>query len=372
MRIDLLKARNFRNIENSEIVPGPHLNLFLGDNAQGKTSLLESIYFLCQLKSFRTKNLAEIVSMGKSETQIEAGFSTSPQKRNEVKIRFGLDQKKIILDQKIVTRDKYFGKMKSVVFSPESLSVIKGGPEERRDLIDDAAALVFEEAAKTQRHYLKILKQRNAWLRQIKNQEIDLKKGRDLVESLHAQFVNSSADLLFLRQKLIQEIREPLKVTLSDILGQDADITIRNFSRNQPWERVSWAGIKERLEHELLCSEKKLVEEKIGRSMSGPHLHEISFIFSGHEARNYCSQGQQRAVILAFKISEIVYHRNTLGAYPILLLDDVLSEFDKNKRKYLVNFLNKNEAQTFLTATEHDALGGAEIFNVENGKALKA
>lgn len=368
MRINNLKIKNFRNIENIEIEPGKFLNLFLGGNAQGKTSLLEAVFFASHLKSFRTNQIKELIQFDKEEIYISGNVSKK-NKEDDLLVKMGLGTHQLELNKKNVSKPTFLGKVNTVVFSPDSLQAIKQGPEKRRDLLDNAASLIFKEALASQRTYSKIIKQKNAALKSLKNDDVPRSQILNVIESLNEILIPAAADVLFLRLKMSDELMPRMEKILSEVSGTQIALKLINRSKDQDWMERQYEEIKERISKEIKNESNRVIEEALGVSVGGPHRHDISFLFDGKDARSFCSQGQQRALILAFKIAQIVYHGEALESFPILLLDDVLSEFDENKRKYLLDFLQKNEAQTFLTATDADvAFKDVKIFGLNAGR----
>jgi recombinational DNA repair ATPase RecF len=148
---------------------------------------------------------------------------------------------------------------------------------------------------------------------------------------------------------------------LGKITGEAVTLKFQYQSGQKPWTQRGLKEIQGRLCDELLAPDRVRAEVATGITLTGPHRHDLSFLFNGNDSRIFCSQGQQRALILAFKIAEIVYHSEAFGSYPLLLLDDVLSEFDESKRRFLIEFLQSNEAQTFLTTTDQSHLKDAGL-----------
>jgi DNA replication and repair protein RecF len=374
LQLTLLRAKYFRNLEELHLAPGRGLNLFLGENAQGKTSVLEAIYLLSFVKSFRTNKLNDLIQF--SEEACLVGGTIKNQIEHEIKIRIGKETgkyyRKIENNGKPTTPGKLFGKLKTVAFTPESLAAVKLGPEIRRDLIDDAALLFFTEAPDVQSRFLRVLKQKGALLKQIKNEEISHHHGWDMLKTLNDLFLEAASDLIFLRQKVSSDLQPFATEALSQILGQKVDLSFEPVSQEKVWLEKDMEAITARQKRELLSETTQKIEQALGKCYAGPQRHDYIFLFNGKDARFFCSQGQQRAVILAFKIAQIVYHKLSLNSLPLLLLDDVLSEFDERRQKYLIDFLQNNEAQTFLTTTEYNKLlKSADVFNVKSGKVSR-
>lgn len=370
MFVESFRVKNFRNLEHTEINPGRNVNLFLGNNAQGKTSLLESLFFSTNLKSFRTKTVLDCIKFNESAFQIDSHVCINETRNHFIKIRLGRDERRLELDEKPTTRSKFLGLLKAVEFSPESLMIIKEGPELRRDLIDDAAALFFQEAIQAQGTYIKVLKQRNAILSRLKREEISLSVAEDLLESINPQFISSATDVTFLRLQTMKQLLPEMQQNLAEIMGQNIELkTEYNESSNTVINTEHYNDIRDILLTTINDPKNKSKERAIGASYAGPHKHTLNIIYGGKNSRFFSSQGQQRALILAFKIAQIVYHKKTLGTHPILLLDDVLSEFDESKQKYLIDFLQSCNAQTFLTTTTYSQqLKRAKVFYLDSGK----
>jgi DNA replication and repair protein RecF len=371
VRVDRLVLRQFRNIKSIDFKPGQILNFFVGDNAQGKTSLIEGIFHISTLRSFRTATTHDLIQFNHEAAQLEAHVSSIRGKSTakDLKVRIHKGHRQLTLNDKIVSPKQFIGQIKTVVFSPESLAAIKSGPDLRRELVDQAVFQISSEAPIAQSRFSKALRQRNACLRQIKTGLITPKKGRAILESLEEGYLSAATELTYLRLKFLRDILPHTQQTLSQILGEKTSLDFAYESHDQPWNERNLEAIYGRLKGELEDSTRRVAEDALGVSLSGPHRHDLSFLFNGNDSRIFCSQGQQRALILSFKIAEIVYHGKAFESYPLLLLDDVLSEFDEKKRRFLVDFLRSYEAQTFLTTTDHtQVLQGCSVFHIEAGQ----
>ena len=374
MRLSGIGLKNFRNISDAEIVPHKGLNIFVGENAQGKTSLIEAVYLLSTLRSFRTGRLNDLIQNAAPEEGRIAvchGTVAADNKFSDytLKVRVGPHDRKIMVNEKSTTSSKFIGNLRTVLFSPESLSAIKGGPDQRRDLIDQAAFQILPNTSKIQRDFTHSLRQRNALLKQIRDQQISVVNGRQMLEGIDQYYLGAATGLIFNRLLFLSELKPFFDEALGQITGNQNNIEVRYQSAETPWIQGEEHEIKSRLRDELFNSTRRVAEESLGTTLTGPHRHDISILFNGNDSRFFCSQGQQRALILAFKIAEIMYHRRAFDSYPLLLLDDVLSEFDEKRRNFLIDFLRRNEAQTFLTTTDQtQALPGSSLFKVKEGK----
>lgn len=370
-------ARQFRNLTHVDVACEPALNVLIGNNAQGKTNFIEGIFVLSTLSTFRHAKNSQLIQAGRDAAQLEAAVEQKG-KHHELKVRIHERKRTAIVDEKPVEASKYISHLKTVVFSPESLMAIKGGAELRRDLVDEAVFQVSTSGARSQWEFNRALKQRNALLKQIRDGQVSLSYGRGLLESLDLLYIDAASRVTFERKEFINNIYPLIHEVLGQILG-DQEVSLRleyEDSRGSWLDAGSHEQIRERFLGAVGDAEKRRAEEALGVSLTGPHRHDLRFIFNGNDSRIFASQGQQRALILSFKIAEILYHGKTFGSFPVLLLDDVLSELDEAKRNYLIEFLQTNEAQTFITTTE---LSSAEqlkgnrcaVFSVGNGKVLR-
>ncbi len=364
-----LSLFNFRNIREQNLEFKSHVVVFKGMNGQGKTNLVESIYFLSKGKSFRTSDIHHLVKNETNEgTRV---FATAEQNSTQLEIESKIinEAKTQSLNGKKTNSLKIFKNFPVILFSPESLSAIKDGPEARRNLIDETLILESESNLKTIQNFRKILKTKNHVLRQFKQGRYTQNQVKDLLVGINPVFHEHATELTNARISLLKNVHNLNQQSLMEIIGKNVDIAVNYVIKSDEKEN-SADFVSNTLRKEL--EEKVLIEMAAGTSLYGPHKHDVVFEYGSMDSRFYCSQGQQRALILAFKFTQILYHHAIYGYYPILILDDVLSEFDREKRSFLIRFLNKNEAQTFLTTTDiDDALDlshlDVSVLNVSEG-----
>jgi DNA replication and repair protein RecF len=364
-----LNLHNFRNIQELNLDFSSHIVAFKGLNGQGKTNIAESIYFLSKGKSFRTSDHNHLVRNESSDGTRVFGEIFSDDTNKELEIKILNDQKIHTLNQKKLNGLKIFKNFPVILFSPESLSAIKDGPEVRRNLIDETLILENESNISVIQNFRKILKTKNHVLRQFKQGRLNQAQAKDLLMGINPVFYNHATELTNLRISLLKNIHNLNQQSLTEITGKNVDIAVNYVTKIESEKAAEFDPNTLRKD----LDENVAVEMSSGTSLYGPHKHDVVFEYSGIDSRFYCSQGQQRALILAFKFSQILYHHAIYGYYPILILDDVLSEFDREKRSFLIQFLNKNEAQTFLTTTEIDEeLSHLDIsvLSVKNGSVI--
>ncbi len=372
MKIDSLYLKDFRNIEELVINFSPRLNIFVGNNGQGKTNVLEGIYLLLEKESFRfgtntvfIKNNASIAYLGcliqNNENDYKIQLSIEPQKK-----KYAINEK---------TNSQLEKDLPSLIlFSPESLNIIKESSDQRRQLIDSVVKSVYKHNQTLILDFKRTLKTRNRLLSDISEKKIDYQVGIDTLKSLNEIFLKLATDLTCVRLEALKT----LKPMVSEVLSKIENKGVLQFDyhyviSDQNCENESYENIYKLMQKRL--AELLPAEVTFGASLVGPQKHDIIFLYNGKDSRFFCSQGQQRTIILAFKMAQIVYHHQVNESYPILLLDDVLSELDQTKQESLIKYLNEIETQTFLTTTDVESLTKLNIdskfkFNVQDGKIV--
>jgi DNA replication and repair protein RecF len=363
MKLKKIELLYFRNLLPQTIELNPNKNYFLGQNAQGKTNLLEAIYFLSRGKSFRpTQNESLIQFHNPHAARLTADF----QHQNfDYRVRANIlnSKKEFLINSKKTSSAQLQELIPVVLFSPESLAVIKESAEQRRALIDEIVVSIDPKQTKIINEFLKALRSRNALLRDLAAQTSFQEDRRMTLESLNQIYLVLATHLTQQRLMAIRRIWADFKNSVEFIFGDSkaevgAQYLISGEVANDWDEQKIFSVLQKRM------ADLQLSEYGAGHSLVGPHKHDIKFLFDGNDTRFYCSQGQQRALILALKIAQIVYHHRVHQKYPILLLDDVLSELDESKRSNLMKFLGEISAQVLITATE---LASSEMRQAEKG-----
>lgn len=339
-----------------------NLNVFLGKNGQGKTNLLESIYLLVNGNSFRYSNNESFINYSSQLSLIQSVFHQNTLKYN-LKMTIQKNSKEFFVNEKKISSSQIQKKFSIVLFSPESLSFIKESSEFRRVLVDEFLASVDTRNVDIVSDFKKALKNRNRLLKDLRDIKISKQQFDPLFDSLTELYLQKAADLVAQRIDALAKIKGDLNDNMQYISQSNVEIFVDYVASNESFLGLSRTEIVEKLKKR--ASELRSAEVSSGSSLVGPHKHDILFLYNQKDSRFFCSQGQQRAIILSFKMAQIVYHRRVHGTYPILLLDDVLSELDSDKRFRLVEFLEKLETQIFITSTEIDSV---ENLNKENVK----
>lgn len=363
--------KNYRNFSHVNLQFSPRVNFFIGDNGQGKTNLLEGLYYLTQGKSFRFSKDETLVRQGHEHMQLTASVE-----RRDLDYRLAAvvndEEKKFLTNGKKTSTFDLRKKFPVVLFSPESLSIIKESSELRRTLIDDFLITIDETMAHLQHDFRKALKTRNRVLKTLQEATgTERRQQQDILESLNQTYLKLAVNLTWYRLRAIHEIQPDLNAAMQSIQHRsDVHISVEMVVSDQ--KAGDWS--KKEVHDAIYQRALELRDSEIasGTSLVGPHKHDIRFLYNQNDSRFFCSQGQQRSLILAFKMAQIVYHRKVHGFYPVLMLDDVLSELDSEKRNALIGFLHEINTQVFLTSTDltlpsQFSMEDSFVFRVENG-----
>ena len=370
----------------------PRLNFFMGANGQGKTNLLEAVYMLSRGESFRTAQHDHFLKDDGARARVAAVVETEVSRpdyglahvlRHNVVLDFSEGRRQSTYEGKRTGFSTLSAMIPIVLFSPESLASIKEGPDQRRELIDSVLSTRSERDSKLLREYAKVLRARNILLKQIAHGDAR-QTTRDTLQSLTTVFLLLATQVTDARLRALEALLPEFRKSVSRIFApfpskiENLEPSEANFVYEiSGHDAIGWTPdqIFDAFSKRLLELENR--ELQLGASLVGPHKHDLRFLFSGNDSRFYCSQGQQRALILAFKIAQISVHQSTLGSYPILLLDDVMSELDSAKRGRLMEYLEATTAQVLITAT--DLIWSREfpeernaVFKVEDGKVTVA
>ena len=353
MYIKNIKLKNFRNYENQEINLENKINIFYGDNAQGKTNILEAIYLCALGKSFRTKKEKELILFSKENSFIEINYQ---KKDREGKINLEINNKKYFYlnNIKLKKLSEILGNINIVLFSPDDINIIKGVPENRRKFLNIMISQLRPNYVYNYNLYLKILEQRNNYLRQIKFEN----KNKELLEIWNQQLTICAENVYNYRKEFIEKILNKINNIHSKITEEKEKINIKYISNFKNKEEF----LKELKESEDIDIQK-------GYTTKGIHRDDFEIYINNNKLNIYGSQGQIRSFILSLKLSELEIIYDEIGEYPILLLDDFMSELDEKRR---VGFLNSvKDAQVLITCTDKLVDNMWITFNVKNGHVDK-
>ena len=369
MRFNRLSVRNFRNIESQSITFHPGLNVLRGQNGQGKTNLIEALSLLTKGRSFRTTSFQDMI---KKSNPMGFYIEADVEKNTldyAVQLSFSPKKRSLMVNQQRASAGSLKQQFPSLLFSPESLLIVKDSAQKRRDLIDDLCPGLFPEFLRVYMDFKKALKQKNFLLKKIKSEEKNNPENLKVYNGLSEILLHRGAEITEFRLQAIQEM-EPflLKEFLEIMDNHYGNICIDYLISGQQFKSSTKANLVNAMYKRW--EELKSRELASGQCLVGPHKHDIRFNFNGQEARFFCSQGQQRAIILAFKMAQTKLHYRAHKVFPILLLDDVLSELDREKQMRFLSYLLSTEAQIFLTTTDATAVPlekASSVIDVEEG-----
>lgn len=366
MHIEQLQLKNFRNYDALDITFDDKVNVIIGENAQGKTNLMEAIYCLAFTKSHRTSREKELIHWEKDYAKIE-GRIIKRKQSIPLEITISSKGKKAKLNHLEQRRlSDYIGALNVVMFAPEDLNLVKGPPQMRRRFIDMELGQIQSTYLYHLAQYQKILKQRNSLLKQMRQQKSN---NTTMLEVLTEQLSTHAATILerrFAFLKLLRKWAAPIHYGISHEL-EELEILY------QPTIDISEEESHEEIQSRYIHKFEEILEKEVerGTTLAGPHRDDLIFHVNGKDVQTYGSQGQQRTTALSLKLAEIELIFNEVGEYPVLLLDDVLSELDDFRQSHLLNTI-QGKVQTFVTTTSvdginHETLKKAEIFRVTNG-----
>lgn len=365
-----LALQNYRNIDKFDLQLDRKVNIFIGPNAQGKTNILEAIYVLALTKSHRTNQDKELIRWNETETflhgEVDKKYGVNQlnlvisQQGKKAKIN-GLEQKKL---------SQFVGMLNVVLFAPEDLDIVKGAPGIRRRFLDMEIGQVHPRYLHDIMQYQKILTQRNNYLKQIQQQK---NSKSELLEVWNEQLAACGVKIINKRQSFIKKLQIWAERVHSGITNQNEIMTIRYA----PSFDLQGSEDETVLFEQFMVKLKQVKDQEIRRGVTlvGPHRDDMLFYINSKEVQQYGSQGQQRTTALSLKLAELELINEEVGEYPILLLDDVLSELDQFRQTKLIETF-QNKVQTFITTTGIESvnvskLNDAAIFQIRNGSIQK-
>lgn len=366
MNVENIRLINFRNYKSINIDFNKNINVFIGKNAQGKTNLLEAIYLCSTGKSFRTNRDRELINFHKNEAYVGSNVRVGGFNKF-IEIKLNREGPKIIRLNKneLKNNKELYSGLNIVVFSPDDLALIKGSPQGRRDFIDSIISQIKPVYSYNINKYNKVLYQRNSLLKSNKYGS-DL---NNLLDIFDVQIAKLGTSILIQRKFYIDELQKISKVNHNNLTSKKESFSIK-YSTN-----VTLTDDKNMIEKTYirLLKENRMRDMECRTTEIGPHRDDLLIYIDDNEVKTYGSQGQQRTATLTLKLSEVDIIKNERGEYPVLLLDDVLSELDVERRSYLTKSFNK--MQTFITITDAIDIKSLEgynksIFNIADGRLI--
>lgn len=371
MYLEDLSLKDFRNFSELKVDFDPNVNIFVGSNAQGKTNLLEAIYFLALTRSHRTSSDRELINFNAKNAILEGLVHKS---QVEVALKLRLTSKGKMawinrLQQKKLSR--YVGQMNAILFSPEDLALVKGGPALRRRFMNLEFSQVNPEYLYFSSQYQQVLQQKNNYLKQLASGKAN---DQVFLEVLSDQLAAIASEIIVRRYRYIDFLNSYAQDAHRQISNQQEELAVQYHPSVSSLDQDD--DVKT-IHQKVLASFKKnkAAEIRLGSTLSGPHRDDMIFTINGKNARDFASQGQQRTIALSLKLAEIQLVHQLTNEYPILLLDDVMSELDHKRQSNLLNYIH-GKTQTFITTTDlagisWEKIKTPKIFQIKSGEIVK-
>ena len=351
MIVEKIRVKNFRNIEECELNFSRGVNLLYGNNAQGKTNIVEALYIFSRGKSFRAREDSDLIKFGEEGFNIYIEYESNIGKESLEYSLYGKERQRKKNGYKIKKVSEMIGSFKSVLFYPDDLSLVKDGPEGRREFINVASSQCYPDYIKNYSNYKKALENRNCLLKMInKGFFVDRREIESWSESLaeYASFIYIS------RIDFIKKLEGHSELFMKEISGEkeklkiflDSDIDGEYINERKKVKDIYLNKLKENLDREIGA----------GITLYGPHRDDLKILINNKEARIFASQGQQRSIVLSLKLAEGEVIKEISGEYPVFLFDDVLSELDSERRKYILS--GKKDKQIIITSCSRDESDG--------------
>ncbi|MGE5372928.1 MAG: DNA replication/repair protein RecF [Solirubrobacterales bacterium] len=347
MYIKKIELVDFRNVQQEMIELVPGLNLLAGENAQGKTSFLEAIHYLASGSSFRSNRDGEIIRFGQPGFTIRAEYGTEETGHLIEAVYSHEKGKQIRIDRKAKFLPAL--RIRSVVFVPEDLTLVKGSPVRRRQFIDQVLVQISPEYQTHLNNFEKILRRRNAVLRMDNPSSA-------MLEAMDRVYTETAAHVMLARVNFVKTMDEIAAEAHRQAGGDEEKLNVR-YAVSVPVHspKIDHETLNQALAEQMAQNRHKEREKR--QCLFGPHRDDLNIYLNGKPAKAYASQGQQRNIIVALKLAQVEALHRILDAYPILLLDEVLAELDGKRRLILLDYLGTAAFQTFLATVEISQLG---------------
>ncbi|MBS4949267.1 MAG: DNA replication/repair protein RecF [Granulicatella adiacens] len=370
MKLTNLQLQNFRNYESVQLEFTDGVHVFIGENAQGKTNLMESIYALAMTKSHRTTNDKELIGWNKEFATIKGTVEKTTTKTN-LELQFskkGKIAKVNYLEQKRLS--SYLGNLNVILFAPENLTLVKGSPQNRRKFVDMELGQMSSLYLYDLVEYNRVLKQRNTYLKQL---AIKKKQPDEYLDVLSEMLSELASKIVFHRLDFMKQL-EALAIPIHDQLSLGREKFSVSYQATIPLEDgLTPSQMKEIYMNQFKKNQTREADQ--ATTLIGPHRDDLIFYLNEVPVQTYGSQGQQRSTVLSLKLAEIELMKLSTGEYPLLLLDDVLSELDDDRQTHLIKAI-ENKVQTFITTTSLDGIkqqfiNEPVVIPIEKGTILK-
>jgi len=373
VNIEKLKLENFRNLEKSVLEPDSNVNIIFGDNAQGKTNILEAIWIFTGGRSFRNTKDLDLINFKETFSKLEISLFTENRTQN-LKIELSKPKRKVYVNDVLKhTPSDYVGKFCSVIFSPTHLSLIKDGPQHRRRFLDAAICQINPTYAKRLTIYNHILNQRNQLLKSIKAKP----NLEDTLFVWNDRLSKEAAVIISLRLQYVNLLKEYTKSIYKNFTKEKENLSLSYFSNSLSKDLMKKSeneeeeiDIEEISEYVLTrLRDVKNEETILGYTTVGPHRDDFEIYINNKKAKIFASQGQQRSAVLSLKLAESEIVEKNCKKTPVILLDDVMSELDSQRQDFILNSISNR--QVFITCCDPTSLTkmtAGKTYEVKSGR----
>lgn len=350
---------NFRNLIDGSVKFFPKLNLFFGKNGQGKTSLLEAVYFNATGKSFRTSKANEMMKYGVKRTGVYIVYRDNIGEKT-LTVKFNDNKKEYYYNNKKVPYDEFYGKLNVVTYIPEDIVLITGSPSIRRTFFDGEIAQTNSEYFQDLKNYNKLLKIRNKYLKEERTKDTEYLVYED-------EFIKYGAKVIEKRLEYVQKISIILNLNYRKLFDNKKELSLSYECHLGNIKKLSLKEIEKFLREKI---KKNFSQEKrYGFSLCGPQKDDFLFILNGHEAKSTASQGEKKSIIFSLKLSEIDMVIREKKENPVLIIDDISSYFDSNRKESILNYLEKRNIQVLVSSTGDLGIDSNDFY-VEGGEIV--
>lgn len=363
MKILNIKFFNFRNLKNASINLSEKINVFYGENAQGKTSILEAIYFNSTGISFRTNKTLEMIKYNENYLISNVEYENLICKNNiSVKYDNNIGSKKeFFFNKKKINQTDFYGKINVIAYIPEDIILINGSPKNRRDFFDMEISQIDREYLENLKNYNRLLKIRNKYLKEnlIKNSEFEI---------YEQEFIKYGTKIIISRVEYTKSLSIMLNLLYRKLFNSEQELNIKYENSFCKLNKMKFETVAEEFKKEILLKRNR--ELKYRFSLVGPHKDDFKFNLNGYEAKVNASQGEKKSIIFALKLSEIDIIKRNKKENPIVIIDDITSYFDENRRNSILEYLDKKEIQVLISSTENLKIK-SQNFYVKKGEIFK-
>lgn len=369
MALTRLSLKNFRNFGAIEITPHPEFNFIFGRNAQGKTNLIEAIYYLSALKSFRTSDKLELMARGAEFAAMGARYGKDGLDW-EVSVALTPQERRVLVNgKKPASRKEFHELMPLILFEPRDIYLFRDSPSGRRQFLNRALFLQDAGFLSLVTDYEKIISQKNRLLKE--------RPDFEQISIWNERLADLGAHIIAQRAKWFHDIRSELSEEYRAISGSEEDLrllyrpsqdVLSGIAADEA--SISEDDVRATLKSRLDARFRDEIERR--EAFVGPHRDDFAAELSGRDVGSYGSQGENRSAVIALKLAQLKLFSREFGKTPLFLLDDVASELDATRCRYLFRYLRDEQAQVFLTTTENDLIGDefsgrSTVFRMEQG-----